>query len=87
MVICCSPSSCCRGGPGSSCAGSARHRVPPAARVTKTSETSASKPSAANCSVLVDGPTAKSDILAVTRLVRPACSMSTPLGVPVEPEV
>jgi hypothetical protein len=74
-------------GPGRSCSGVASTSVAPLSRAIRISLTAASKLRLANCSTRLPGLTSNAAICAVARLHTPRCSMSTPLGRPVEPEV
>ncbi len=74
--------------PGSDrCAAVAITSVPPAARVTATSSTDASKLNDANCSTRTPGPAPSTGPRAAARFTTPPCPTSTPFGVPVDPEV
>ena len=64
-----------------------RQRQAPRHQAVKTSDTEASKLSEANCSNRLRGSMANASICASVSSRKPSCSTSTPLGVPVEPEV
>ncbi len=66
---------------------STRCSVAPAARYGQTSHTDASKPSPASCVARSASVTPNASRCHPTRFVSPPCVTSTPLGVPVEPEV
>jgi hypothetical protein len=61
--------------------------VPPAARVTATSNTAASKLNEANCNTTTPSPTPNTGRIAAARFATPRCATATPFGQPVDPEV
>jgi hypothetical protein len=53
----------------------------------KISDMAASKLKEANCKTRLSGPTPQSRTCAAMTLRKPLCSIRTPFGTPVEPEV
>jgi hypothetical protein len=71
----------------SSCSGPGTTSAAPARKAINWSITEASKPLEENCSTRESWSMASRSAIAVPRLPRPACGTTTPLGMPVEPEV
>ena len=69
------------------CATSTATSDPPTENMPKMSYTDASNSSAESASTLSVGPTSNHSLTASMVFIAPRCSTSTPLGVPVEPEV
>jgi len=61
--------------------------VPPAAKVTATSSTDASKLNDANCSTRTPGPAPSTGPSPATRFTGPPCGTATGFGVPADPDV
>ncbi len=62
-------------------------RHAPDSRASHISSTDASKLGDANCETRSPAATPQRSILSAAKLAMPACSTTTPLGRPVEPEV
>src|SRR5678815_1547910 len=87
VVIACVRKRFNNGSTGRSNSDLARQSVAPVSRVLKISEIAASKLIEANCNTRLLGETSKASRCANARLATPRCSIRTPFGWPVDPEV